>query len=110
MKEAFAAAGGNSESSLWNNARGIGLPFNFDSDLGGQGSALDIGFSFDPFAASEPTRIEGTCRPALEFSAFIGLQRFRPREIRAKIASSIPRGISPLAPSVACGRRLRHQP
>jgi len=26
-------------------ARGGGLPFNFDSDLGGQGSPLDVGFS-----------------------------------------------------------------
>jgi CRISPR-associated protein Csb3 len=69
------------ESTLWNSVRGGGLPFNFDSDLGGQGSALDIGFSFDPLAASEATRIEGTCRPALEILAFIGLQRFRPREI-----------------------------
>jgi len=69
------------ESSLWNCARGGGLPFNFDSDLGGQGSALDIGFSFDPLAASKSTRIEGMCKPALELLAFIGLQRFRPREL-----------------------------
>jgi CRISPR-associated protein Csb3 len=69
------------ESSLWNSARGGGLPFNFDSDLGSQGSALDVGFSFDPLAASDMTRIDGTCKPALEILAFIGLQRFRPREI-----------------------------
>ena len=47
------------ESTLWNSAEVAGLPFNFDSDLGGQGSALDIGFSFDPLAASAITRIEG---------------------------------------------------
>ncbi len=69
------------ESTLWNAARRIGLPFYFDSDLGAQGSALDIGFSFDPLAASEITRIRGMSRPALELLAFIGLQRFRPREI-----------------------------
>lgn len=69
------------ESTLWNSGRGGGLPFNFDSDLGAQGSALDIGFSFDPLAASKVTRIEGTCKPALELFAFIGLQRFRPREV-----------------------------
>ena len=57
------------------------MPFNFDSDLGSQGSALDIGFSFDPLASSEATRIEGVCRPALELLSFVGLQRFRPREI-----------------------------
>lgn len=61
--------------------RGCGLPFNFDSDLGGQGSALDIGFSFDPLAASAATRIESSARPCLEFLAFIGLQRFRPRQL-----------------------------
>lgn len=59
--------------------RGCGLPFNFDSDLGGQGSALDIGFSFDPLTASAATRIESCVRPCLELLAFIGLQRFRPR-------------------------------
>jgi CRISPR-associated protein Csb3 len=58
-----------------------GLPFNFDADLGGQGSALDVGFSFDPLAGSALTRIESTARPCLEFLAFVGLQRFRPRQI-----------------------------
>jgi CRISPR-associated protein Csb3 len=58
-----------------------GLPFNFDSDLGGQGGAIDVGFSFDPLAGSALTRIESTARPALELLAFIGLQRFRPVEI-----------------------------
>lgn len=48
------------------------LPFNFDSDLGGQGSALDIGFSLDPLQMSSRPH------PLLEFAAFIGLQRFRP--------------------------------
>lgn len=81
MHGAMTNAVTGSDSSLWNSARGIGLPFNFDSDLGGQGSALDIGFSFDPLAGSEKTRIQGTCKPALEFLSFVGLQRFRPREI-----------------------------
>jgi len=67
--------------SLWNSLRGRGLPFNFDSELGGQGSALDIGFSFDPLSGNELTRIEGACRPGLEVLSFLGLQRFRPREI-----------------------------
>jgi CRISPR-associated protein Csb3 len=79
---ATAMHGGiGASQALWDSVRGIGLPFNFDSDLGGQGSALDIGFSFDPLASSESTRIEGTCKPALELLAFIGLQRFRPREV-----------------------------
>jgi len=49
-----------------------GLPFNFDSDLGGQASALDVGFSFDPLGLRSRTR------PLIELAAFIGLQRFRP--------------------------------
>ncbi|MCC7087072.1 MAG: type I-U CRISPR-associated protein Cas8c [Pirellulales bacterium] len=89
------------ESTLWNSARGGGLPFNFDSDLGGQGSALDIGFSFDPLAASEMTRIEGACRPALEILAFIGLQRFRPRENPRKNRFVYAAWRQPLPPSVA---------
>ena len=89
------------ESSLWHNARGIGVPFNFDSDLGGQGSALDIGFSFDPLAGSAATRIEGTCKPALELLCFVGLQRFRPREIPRQNRFVYTAWNTPLLPSVA---------
>jgi CRISPR-associated protein Csb3 len=81
MHAGLNCVGAPLKSTLWTSIRGGGLPFNFDSDLGGQGSALDIGFSFDPLAASEATRIKGSCRPALEFLAFVGLQRFRPHEI-----------------------------
>ncbi|HEX4796455.1 MAG TPA: type I-U CRISPR-associated protein Cas8c [Humisphaera sp.] len=90
-----------SESALWASTRGIGLPFNFDSDLGGQGSALDIGFSFDPLAASETTRIEGACRPALELLAFIGLQRFRPRQVTGQNRFVYAVWQRPLPPCVA---------
>lgn len=89
------------ESTIWNSERGGGLPFNFDSDLGGQGSALDIGFSFDPLAASELTRIESSCRPALEVLAFIGLQRFRPREIPRQNRFIYVAWQQPLPPSAA---------
>jgi CRISPR-associated protein Csb3 len=96
-----------SDVSLWGSVRGIGLPFNFDSDLGGQGSALDIGFSFDPLAGSEVTRIEGTCRPALELLCFVGLQRFRPREITREnrfVYTVWNASLSPsVAAAVACG-------
>ncbi len=81
MHDGLREAGVNDESTLWNSARRIGLPFFFDSDLGAQGSALDVGFSFDPLDTSEATRIQGMSRPALELLAFIGLQRFRPRHI-----------------------------
>ena len=94
-------------SSLWGTVRGVGLPFNFDSDLGAQGSALDIGFSFDPLAGSETTRIEGSCRPVLELLCFIGLQRFRPREIPREnrfIYTAWSTALSPsVASAVACG-------
>ncbi|MBX7073815.1 MAG: type I-U CRISPR-associated protein Cas8c [Pirellulales bacterium] len=97
---------GTEASTLWANDRGTGLPFNFDSDLGGQGSALDVGFSFDPLAASTTTRIETSCRPALEFLCFVGLQRFRPREAIGENRFQFVAWNSPLpsllAAAVAC--------
>jgi CRISPR-associated protein Csb3 len=101
MHEGMKSIDDLDESTLWNTARGIGLPFNFDSDLGGQGSALDIGFSFDPLAASEATRIGGSCRPALELFCFIGLQRFRPREVRDDNRFVYTAWNQPLSPVVA---------
>jgi CRISPR-associated protein Csb3 len=96
-----------SNVSLWNNTRGIGLPFNFDSDIGGQGSGIDIGFVFDALAGSEATRIEGMCKPALELLCFIGLQRFRPREIPRRNRFVYSTWNAPLLPpaasAVACG-------
>lgn len=96
-----------SESTIWYNARGTGLPFNFDSDLGAQGSALDIGFSFDPLAGSEATRIEGTCKPALEFLCFIGLQRFRPQKMNGENRFVYTAWNSPLSPCVAAAAASR---
>jgi CRISPR-associated protein Csb3 len=101
MHEGLSQVDGAVESSLWKSVRGGGLPFNFDSDLGGQGSALDIGFSFDPLAASEATRIDGTCRPALEILAFIGLQRFRSLEIPGRNRFVYAAWQQTLPPSVA---------
>ena len=105
MHDGLSAADVSDESTLWSSARGIGLPFFFDSDLGAQGSALDIGFSFDPLAASEITRIRGMSRPALELLAFIGLQRFRPREIAGNrfvyVAWPMPLSVS-VAAGAAC--------
>lgn len=48
------------------------LPFNFDSDLSGQGSARDTGFSADTLS------LKSSFRPLLELVAFIGMQRFHP--------------------------------
>jgi CRISPR-associated protein Csb3 len=100
-------AGIGKVEGLWDSVRGGALPFDFDSDLGGQGSPLDIGFSFDPLAGSEATRIEGTCKPLLELLAFIGLQRFRPREVPRHnrfVFTAWRTPLSPLAASaVTCG-------
>lgn len=52
-----------------------GRPFNFDSDLGTQGAALDVGFSLDPL------RMGSAVRPVIELCAFIALQRFRPARL-----------------------------
>ena len=101
MHRGMLRAGEFSESNPWVSARGIGLPFNFDSDLGSQGSALDIGFSFDPLAESDLTRIEGSCKPALEILAFVGLQRFRPRGIPNRNRFVYCAWSQPLPPSVA---------
>ncbi len=81
MKDTLNETAWRNEDCLAFAATKCGLPFNFDSDLGGQGGAIDVGFSFDPLAGSALTRIESTARPALELLAFIGLQRFRPQEI-----------------------------
>jgi len=78
-----------------------GLPFNFDSDLGGQGSALDIGFSFDPLAGSAVTRIGSSARPFLELLAFVGLQRFRPRQIKNENRYLYCAWNHPLPPEIA---------
>jgi CRISPR-associated protein Csb3 len=88
-------------SSLWHLVRGGGLPFNFDSDLGGQGSPIDLGFSSDALAGNETTRIESSCRPAIEILAFIGLQRFRPREIPRQNRFIYVAWQQPLSPAVA---------
>lgn len=107
MKEALNNTTWRNEDCLSFTARDCGLPYNFDSDLGGQGGAIDVGFSFDPLAASALTRIEPMARPALELLAFIGLQRFRAREVKGRnrflyTAWNRPLPIQIAAPA-ACG-------
>ena len=48
------------------------LPFYFDATIGGHSSSLDVGFSLDALS------IRGRIKPAVEFLALIGLQRFKP--------------------------------
>lgn len=107
MKKALSGTEWRNEKCLSFSISKCGLPFNFDSDLGGQGGAIDVGFSFDPLAGSALTRIEPTARPALELLAFVGLQRFRPAEISGEnrflyTAWSRPLPIEVAAPA-ACG-------
>lgn len=107
MKEPLNSPQWRNENCLAFSVTNCGLPFNFDSDLGGQGGAIDVGFSFDPLAGSALTRIESTARPALELLAFIGLQRFRPTEIKGEnrflyTAWNAPLPIQVAAPA-ACG-------
>ena len=107
LKEALKGPTWRNEECLKFTVRECGLPFNFDSDLGAQGGAIDVGFSFDPLAGSALTRIESRARPALELLAFIGLQRFRPEEIKGKnrflyTAWNRPLPIGVAAPA-ACG-------
>jgi CRISPR-associated protein Csb3 len=53
------------------------MPLNFDSNLGGAGADVDVGFSFDPLG------LRVGMRPTIELLAFVGLQRFRPAVIDA---------------------------
>lgn len=72
-----------------------GLPFNFDSDLGGMGTDRDVGFSFDPL------KIRVQTRPLIELLAFVGLQRFRPIKITPKNRYRFSFWFDPLLPEVA---------
>lgn len=63
---------------LTQKSEGGGVPFNFDSMLGGQGSDRDVGFSRDPL------QISTAIRPLVELLAFVGLQRFRPNTTQAR--------------------------
>ncbi len=101
MHRGMHSSGNVSESTLWDSKIGTGLPFNFDSDLGAQGSGLDIGFSMDALAGNQSTRLEGECRPALELLSFIGLQRFRPRRVPQANRYVYACWTYPLGPQVA---------
>ena len=71
------------------------LPFNFDSRLSSQGSAIDAGFSFDPLGFKTPSR------PLLELAAFVGLQRFRPSPVPDENLYRYDLWPTPLLPSAA---------
>jgi CRISPR-associated protein Csb3 len=78
------------------------LPFNFDSDLGGQASAIDVGFSMDPLKSIDPVRMRIRTRPLVELGAFVGLQRFRPFAVPGENRYQFWLWPDPLPPEVAC--------
>jgi len=107
MKRALNANEWIPQDCLTFSVTNCGLPFNFDSDLGGQGGAIDVGFSFDALTGSAATRIDPMARPNLELLAMIGLQRFRPQEVLGEnrflyTAWNSPLSVS-VAPAAACG-------
>lgn len=62
MKDALKDSAWRNEECLRFSVTKCGLPFNFDSDLGRQGGAIDVGFSFDPLAGSALTRASPATR------------------------------------------------
>lgn len=81
------------------------LPLYFDSNIGGQSSSLDVGFSLDSLDMRYQTR------PLIEFAAFVGMQRFRPYSNPHNgsyfyIAWTQP--LSPLLASIACCGMMPH--
>jgi CRISPR-associated protein Csb3 len=74
---------------------GDGVPFNFDSNLGGQSSSLDVGFGLDPLGVGIRTR------PLIELAAFVGLQRFRPYSDPGVNRHSYTAWVIPLMPQAA---------
>ena len=84
------------EDWLSKRVKSDGLPFNFDSDLGGMGSDRDVGFSLDPL---KNVRVQ--TRPLLELLAFIGLQRFRPIRIATENRFRFSWWFDPLVPEIA---------
>jgi CRISPR-associated protein Csb3 len=78
------------------------LPFNFDSNLSGQASAIDLGFSADPLKSIDPERMRVHTRPLTELGAFIGLQRFRPFAVSGENRYRFWLWPHALPPEVAC--------
>ncbi len=77
------------------------VPFNFDSDLAAQASAIDLGFSVDPLKSIDPERMRSRTRPMIELAAFIGLQRFRPFAVSNDNRYRFWLWTEPLLPEVA---------
>ncbi len=74
---------------------GHSLTFNFDSDASSQGAALDVGFSLDPL------RMQSSAKPLLELLSFVGLQRFRPVEVKKENQYTYTTWQDPLVANVA---------
>jgi CRISPR-associated protein Csb3 len=104
LKAAVDGAAWNEPQLDWLFARTSceGLPFNFDADLGANGSDRDVGFSFDPLKS-----LHVRIRPLVELLAFVGLQRFRPckpgKENRYRFSLWFDPLVPPLAGAAASG-------
>jgi len=103
MKRAIQPTPGKvnpAEACLRASVLGGGLPFYFDSDIGAQVTAIDVGFSADPL------KISSAVRPYIELLAFVGLQRFRPCKSETENRYSYAIWGEPLSPILAaavCG-------
>ncbi|MGH9344758.1 MAG: type I-G CRISPR-associated protein Cas8g2 [Terriglobia bacterium] len=79
------------------------LPLYFDSDIGGQSSSRDAGFSMDTL------EIRSRTKPLTELAALVGLQRFRPYPANRGDSFCYVQWTEPLPPilaAVACSGRL----
>lgn len=74
---------------------GHDVAFKFDSQEGGHSSAIDVGFVLDPLKMSSGNR------PLLELAAFIGLERFRPKQDGKLNSYAYCTWTTPLLPAVA---------
>ncbi|HUG69652.1 MAG TPA: type I-U CRISPR-associated protein Cas8c [Pirellulaceae bacterium] len=81
IREALARLSLATADDLWGWVPRARRRFYFDSDVGAEGTARDVGFSFDPLSTNSRTKIHVPCRPCIELLAFIGLQRCRPRPL-----------------------------
>lgn len=95
------------ENLLFRTERTAAVPFYFDSERGGIGSDLDVGFSFDPLKKVDPSASWIVVRPMVELLAFVGLQRFRPagdrKENRFRYFAWADRLTPDIAAPAACG-------
>jgi len=60
------------------------IPFYLNSVTGTHSSSIDVGYSLNALNGNQMTRLTSTVMPATEVFAFIGLQRFRPSQVKRR--------------------------